>query len=85
MWRGFVGSCWLCSGCLILHADTRENPVGKNGVMTVVNIVYFPPFFPCNLGVKIPTGVGGLGKAFNSTKPHVNPRGIGPARFPTFF
>uniref|UniRef100_A0A2N9IPD2 Reverse transcriptase domain-containing protein n=1 Tax=Fagus sylvatica TaxID=28930 RepID=A0A2N9IPD2_FAGSY len=24
----------LGSGCLVLHADTRENPVGKNGVMT---------------------------------------------------
>jgi hypothetical protein len=35
MWRAFVGSCWLGSGCLVLRADTRENPVGKNGVMTV--------------------------------------------------
>ena len=34
MWRGFVGSCWIGPGCPILRADTRENPVGKNGVMT---------------------------------------------------
>ena len=37
MWRGFVGSCWLGSGCLVLRVDTRENPVGKNGVM--INMV----------------------------------------------
>jgi hypothetical protein len=30
-----VGSCWLGPGCPVLRADTRENPVGKNGVMTV--------------------------------------------------
>ena len=35
MWRGFVGSCWLGPGCLVLRADTRENPVSKNWVMTV--------------------------------------------------
>ena len=35
MWRGFVGSCWLGPGYLVLCADTGENPVGKNGVMTV--------------------------------------------------
>ena len=35
-WRAFVGSGRLGSGCLILRADTRENPVGKNGVMTVL-------------------------------------------------
>jgi hypothetical protein len=34
MWRALVGSGRLGSGCLILRADTRENPVGKNGVMT---------------------------------------------------
>ena len=34
MWRGFVGSCWLGPGCPVLRADTRENPVSKNGVMT---------------------------------------------------
>ena len=34
MWRGFVGSCWLGPGCPVLCVDTRENPVGKNGVMT---------------------------------------------------
>ena len=33
MWRAFVGSCWLGSGCLVLRVDTRENPAGKNGVM----------------------------------------------------
>jgi hypothetical protein len=32
---GFVGSCGLGPGPLVLRADTRENPVGKNGVMTV--------------------------------------------------
>jgi hypothetical protein len=35
MWRDFVGSCWLGPGCPVLRVDTRENPVGKNGVMTV--------------------------------------------------
>ena len=35
MWRALVGLGWLGSGCLVLHADTRENPGGKNGVMTV--------------------------------------------------
>ena len=34
MLRAFVGSCWLGLGCPVLRADTRENPVGKNGVMT---------------------------------------------------
>ena len=34
MWRGFVGSGWLGPGCPVLRADTRENPMGKNGVMT---------------------------------------------------
>uniref|UniRef100_A0A2N9HGD5 Uncharacterized protein n=1 Tax=Fagus sylvatica TaxID=28930 RepID=A0A2N9HGD5_FAGSY len=34
IWRAFVGSGRLGSGCLVLHADTRENPVGKNRVMT---------------------------------------------------
>jgi hypothetical protein len=38
MWRGFIGSCWLGRGCPVLRADTRENPVGKNGVMTHMNI-----------------------------------------------
>jgi hypothetical protein len=38
MWRGFVGSCWLGPSCPVLRADTRENPVGKNGVMTVYKI-----------------------------------------------
>jgi hypothetical protein len=33
-WRALVGSGWLGSGCLVLRVDTRENPRGKNGVMT---------------------------------------------------
>ena len=37
-------------------------------------------FFHLDLGMKIPTGIGGLGKSFNSTKPHVNPWGIGPMK-----
>jgi hypothetical protein len=36
MRRALVGSDRLGSGCLVLRADTRENPGGKNGVMTVV-------------------------------------------------
>ena len=36
MWRALVGSGRLGSSCLVLHADTRENPGGKNGVMTLV-------------------------------------------------
>jgi hypothetical protein len=35
MWRALVESGRLGSGCLFLYADTRENPKGKNGVMTV--------------------------------------------------
>ena len=35
MWRALVGSGRLGSGCLVWRADTRENPGGKNGVMTV--------------------------------------------------
>ena len=38
MWRGFIGSCWLGPGCPVLRADTQENPVGKNGVMTVPDV-----------------------------------------------
>uniref|UniRef100_A0A2N9E3X9 Uncharacterized protein n=1 Tax=Fagus sylvatica TaxID=28930 RepID=A0A2N9E3X9_FAGSY len=35
MWRALVRiRTGLGSGCLVLRADTRENPVGKNGVMT---------------------------------------------------
>ena len=41
MWRGFVGSCWLGPGCPVLRANTRENPVGKNGVMTVTVDLFF--------------------------------------------
>ena len=32
--EALVASGRLGSGCLFLHADTRENPGGKNGVMT---------------------------------------------------
>jgi hypothetical protein len=32
---GFVGSYGLGPGRPAMRADTRENPVGKNGVMTV--------------------------------------------------
>ena len=35
MWRALFRSGWLGSGCLVLHVKTRENPGGKNGVMTV--------------------------------------------------
>uniref|UniRef100_A0A2N9FKH1 Aminotransferase-like plant mobile domain-containing protein n=1 Tax=Fagus sylvatica TaxID=28930 RepID=A0A2N9FKH1_FAGSY len=35
--RALVGSDRLGSGCLVLRADTRENPGGKNGVMTPVD------------------------------------------------
>jgi hypothetical protein len=35
MWRGVAGSCWLGPGRPVSRADARENPVGKNGVMTV--------------------------------------------------
>jgi hypothetical protein len=38
MRRALVGSDRLGSGCLVLRADTRENPGGKNGVMTSVRI-----------------------------------------------
>jgi hypothetical protein len=31
---GFVGSYGLGPGRPAMRADTRENPVGKNGVMT---------------------------------------------------
>ena len=34
MWWALVGSSWIGSSCFILRADTRENPGGKNGVMT---------------------------------------------------
>jgi hypothetical protein len=32
---GFIGSYVLGPGRPAMRADTRENPVGKNGVMTV--------------------------------------------------
>ena len=35
MRRALDGSGWLSSGCLVLHANTRENLGGKNRVMTV--------------------------------------------------
>jgi hypothetical protein len=34
MWWVPVGSDWLGPGYLVLRADTRENPGGKNRVMT---------------------------------------------------
>ena len=34
MWRALVESGRLGLGCLVLRADTQENPRGKNGVMT---------------------------------------------------
>jgi hypothetical protein len=34
MRRALIGSDRLGSGCLVLRTDTRENPGGKNGVMT---------------------------------------------------
>jgi hypothetical protein len=41
MRRALVGSDRLGSGCLVLRADTRENPGGKNGVMTnAINHIY---------------------------------------------
>jgi hypothetical protein len=38
MWRSVVRSCWFGSACPVLRTDTRENPVGKNGVMTARKI-----------------------------------------------
>ena len=40
MWRALVGSGWLDSGCLVLRADTRENPWGKNGVITITSSLF---------------------------------------------
>ena len=34
-WWALVGSGWLGLGCLVLRADTRENPEGRNEVMTL--------------------------------------------------
>jgi hypothetical protein len=42
MRRALVGSDRLGSGCLVLRADTRENPGGKNGVMTLVHLAKTP-------------------------------------------
>jgi hypothetical protein len=38
MWWVPVGSNRLGPGCLVLCADTRENPGGKNRVMTKIII-----------------------------------------------
>jgi hypothetical protein len=54
-----------------------------NSISTTLQIL--SPFPLCDLGVKIPTSIGGLGKTFDSTKPHVNPQGIGPSKFLTLF
>jgi hypothetical protein len=41
MWRVPVGFDQLSPGCLVLRANTRENPGGKNRVMTLnYNIFY---------------------------------------------
>jgi hypothetical protein len=40
MRRSVVRSCWFGSGCPVLRTVTRENPVGKNGVMTHTCIAY---------------------------------------------
>jgi hypothetical protein len=47
MRRALVGSDRLGSSCLVLRADTRENPGGKNGVMTHASRPSNPPRFPC--------------------------------------
>jgi hypothetical protein len=39
MRRALVGSDRLGPGCLVLRADTRENPGGKNGVMTEARFI----------------------------------------------
>jgi transposase InsO family protein len=39
-WRALVGSGWLGSGCLFLRANTRENPRGKNRVMTWIYLMH---------------------------------------------
>uniref|UniRef100_A0A2N9G2B9 Integrase catalytic domain-containing protein n=1 Tax=Fagus sylvatica TaxID=28930 RepID=A0A2N9G2B9_FAGSY len=39
-WRALVGSGWLGSGCLFLRANTRENPRGKNKVMTWIYLMH---------------------------------------------
>uniref|UniRef100_A0A2N9G4E7 Uncharacterized protein n=1 Tax=Fagus sylvatica TaxID=28930 RepID=A0A2N9G4E7_FAGSY len=63
MWRAFVGSGRLGSGCLVLHAYTRENPVGKNGVMThepsqvvFYTIAYYMQHGMTQLGILFPKG-----------------------------
>uniref|UniRef100_A0A2N9EZQ3 Uncharacterized protein n=1 Tax=Fagus sylvatica TaxID=28930 RepID=A0A2N9EZQ3_FAGSY len=33
-WQVLIGSGWFSLGCFVLRADARENPKGKNGVMT---------------------------------------------------
>ena len=42
MWLALVGSGRLGSGCLFSRANTRENPGGKNGVMTLGFTIYKP-------------------------------------------
>uniref|UniRef100_A0A2N9HV43 Uncharacterized protein n=1 Tax=Fagus sylvatica TaxID=28930 RepID=A0A2N9HV43_FAGSY len=57
IWRGFVRSCWLGPGCPVLLTDTRENPVGKNGVMTTREFPKLPRFAISSheLSFRIPT------------------------------
>ena len=40
VWWALVGLGRLGSGCLVLRADSRENPGGKNGVMTIGYMVH---------------------------------------------
>jgi hypothetical protein len=39
-WRVLIESGWFGLGCLVLRADARENPGGKNGVMTVAHSLF---------------------------------------------
>ena len=49
MLRALVGSGRLGSGCLVLRADTQENPAGKNGVMTLPNLLSLFSTIPQNI------------------------------------
>jgi hypothetical protein len=49
---GFVGSYGLGPGRPAMRADTRENPVGKNGVMTTWNS-RFADSIPRLTGIRI--------------------------------
>ena len=45
-----------------------KNPLFRTSLFSSLSIFHY-----FDLGIKIPNGIGGLGKSFNSTKPHVNP------------